>query len=635
MRRRLRSGPLLGLIAAFFFLGAAPSYATPQLLGQWHFDAPGSQGSISSPDSSGNGHELLTGDGAGFTLFNPGRFGPYLSETSNNQGEAGAISPAHVTLLAWVRGFTPTKDEVIAGQASDNRTCDRMAYRLRYEDGDTFSGLEFSVLVGGQVIASPPVGSNALDGQWHLVAGTYDGSKVRLYVDGTEVGSGTATPGGPIGYGSSPGGFGVDGFTGDGNCVTRDFAGGIDELRVYDEALTGPELADLANPAHTTPPTLVPDTDNDGVPDPSDNCVTTPNPDQADGDHNGVGDACQDSDGDGVVDVHDNCPDVSNPNQTEDFFHPGIGVACDQDQDGVRDANDNCPNIGNEDQRDDNHDGIGHACQLPTPRLDISPNPTCTGILTTLNAGASDGGDDPIQSYQLSYSEPAVDDSSGNAFTYVNFTRVVDLGTSSTPNFVAIFTWNVQSLYNPFNGLAGKPSYYDPARRDPADVGVRITNTAGQTAGGSFRVNFAQTDSTKSRFFCPGSVGANLFSAPTVQSISTNALGSTVSFKSACRNSIDCLGSALLFKGSLIGAGAAKAKAKPKKPQPVVVGLRVFRIPKGKTGTVKVKLTKNGLKLLKKHHKLAVTLSVTTVSPTGKNVTRTKSLTLKPKKKKH
>lgn len=41
-----------------------------------------------------------------------------------------------------------------------------------------------------------------------------------------------------------------------------------------------------------TPQGLLPDRDCDGVPDFADNCKYTPNPDQADTDHNGIGDAC-------------------------------------------------------------------------------------------------------------------------------------------------------------------------------------------------------------------------------------------------------------------------------------------------------------------------------------------------------
>lgn len=45
-------------------------------------------------------------------------------------------------------------------------------------------------------------------------------------------------------------------------------------------------------PPPPPPPKLPPDKDHDGVPDFRDNCPSVPNPDQADTDHNGVGDAC-------------------------------------------------------------------------------------------------------------------------------------------------------------------------------------------------------------------------------------------------------------------------------------------------------------------------------------------------------
>ena len=77
-----------------------------------------------------------------------------------------------------------------------------------------------------------------------------------------------------------------------------------------------------------TPPQ---DSDNDGVPDSEDNCPNDYNPDQADSDGDGVGDACDtgyDSDGDGVPDDEDNCPNTYNPDQA-DSDGDGIGDACD------------------------------------------------------------------------------------------------------------------------------------------------------------------------------------------------------------------------------------------------------------------------------------------------------------------
>jgi len=57
------------------------------------------------------------------------------------------------------------------------------------------------------------------------------------------------------------------------------------------------------------------DSDNDGVPDISDNCPNTGNPDQADADSDGFGDLC------------DNCPDRHNRRQ-QDRDGDGIGDAC-------------------------------------------------------------------------------------------------------------------------------------------------------------------------------------------------------------------------------------------------------------------------------------------------------------------
>jgi hypothetical protein len=69
-----------------------------------------------------------------------------------------------------------------------------------------------------------------------------------------------------------------------------------------------------------------------------DNCRLDLNPDQADGNGNGIGDVCDvgDTDGDGVDDEIDNCPDTPNPDQL-DTDGDGDGDACDPDDD-----NDSC-----------------------------------------------------------------------------------------------------------------------------------------------------------------------------------------------------------------------------------------------------------------------------------------------------
>jgi hypothetical protein len=73
----------------------------------------------------------------------------------------------------------------------------------------------------------------------------------------------------------------------------------------------------------------VEDGDGDGIQDPADNCPATANADQADADHDGLGDACDDdTDGDGVANTTDNCPTIANADQS-DLDHDGRGTACD------------------------------------------------------------------------------------------------------------------------------------------------------------------------------------------------------------------------------------------------------------------------------------------------------------------
>ena len=170
---------------------------------------------------------------------------------------ATGIRPQRVTLIAWVRRNTfPANDEVIAGQVSGQVTCDGMSYALTHRGGVSDAGVDFAIRQPGGTFVATPTDTNVDDGDWHMLAGTFDGSSVRLFVDGVHVGS-TPTPAAAIEYTSASAAFGIDGYTGP--CVTPDYQGDLDEIRVYDRALSATEIARLASPAATTPPVLVPD----------------------------------------------------------------------------------------------------------------------------------------------------------------------------------------------------------------------------------------------------------------------------------------------------------------------------------------------------------------------------------------
>jgi ELWxxDGT repeat protein len=69
------------------------------------------------------------------------------------------------------------------------------------------------------------------------------------------------------------------------------------------------QMAETGNELWAFPKSALFDADADGVTDADDNCPAAPNPDQADLDGDGAGDACdEDRDGDGVANAADLCP---------------------------------------------------------------------------------------------------------------------------------------------------------------------------------------------------------------------------------------------------------------------------------------------------------------------------------------
>lgn len=181
--------------------------------------------------------------------------------------------------------------------------------------------------------------------RWYHVAATVERGApgtVSFYIDGQRVshsslaaGLGTLRNDSPLYLGRLYPEVSLDGV----------FDGALDEVQIFDRALTATEIRTLFEAGSLGTCKTEQDRDGDGVGDTDDNCPLTINPTQLDSDGDGLGDACdEDLDGDGVPNHLDNCPVLANPGQ-EDLDGDGIGDTCDQDADGdgVPDTQDACP----------------------------------------------------------------------------------------------------------------------------------------------------------------------------------------------------------------------------------------------------------------------------------------------------
>jgi Concanavalin A-like lectin/glucanases superfamily len=143
--------------------------------------------------------------------------------------DTATLRPKTVTFEAWVRAKgSPGQWKYIGVKGGDR--CEAGSFGLYTSIN---GGLAFYVYDGKKWWRSPQVGTDVWDGDWHHVAGTYDGANVRLFVDGYEIGSGRSFNG-QIEYDLPHKELTIGAFRG---ACSLTFAGDVDEVRMWSAAL--------------------------------------------------------------------------------------------------------------------------------------------------------------------------------------------------------------------------------------------------------------------------------------------------------------------------------------------------------------------------------------------------------------
>jgi hypothetical protein len=227
------------------------------------FDKPDDNGIIHDESGAGNDGRVF-----GAQWVPEGKFGGAYSFHITNLTDrivipnSDTLNPDNITLAVW----TKTADR----DGFWNRIMDK-DYRNAYclDLGGDYNGQAARGTLQFETSAGSTSSRRALnDNQWHHLAATYDGKTLSFYIDGVGGGRASKNPG-PLkktGWDLCLGNSEVDYGTGE----FLAFDGLIDEVRIYNRALSATEIKALATATQPGADILpAPSPDNGGKPDPA------------------------------------------------------------------------------------------------------------------------------------------------------------------------------------------------------------------------------------------------------------------------------------------------------------------------------------------------------------------------------
>jgi beta-galactosidase len=193
---------------------------------------------LSEPVTEVDDHSSYDNDATAYGEFVTGYSGQALDGYAIVVDEPSLdITGTALTLEAWVLPEVNTTHGPIIAKGDHQ-------YALKIA-GDGVN-LEFFIYDGGWITCHAPLPVNWV-GNWHHIAGTYDGSTLRIYIDGVE--ENTASHSGSIQTNAYPVNIGRNS-----EITGRRFNGVIDKARIYNQKL---EVSQLNQPGATPPASAV------------------------------------------------------------------------------------------------------------------------------------------------------------------------------------------------------------------------------------------------------------------------------------------------------------------------------------------------------------------------------------------
>lgn len=210
-----------------------------RLIGHWTLDES-AEATIANDSTSGNHDGTVNGAASGQTGATPITFanaGSYDFDGTDDSIDLGTnvgnfTLADHFSISAWINPALDSENHAIYGNTWDQPgyllrvTAENKVRFILVENGGVYNGMDSTVLTPG----------------WHHVVGSWDGTSVKVFVDGVDSSATPITNGTVTTITTSAHTF--IGQTGEAT-VEQYFDGMIDDVRVYDVALSDSEVAAL------------------------------------------------------------------------------------------------------------------------------------------------------------------------------------------------------------------------------------------------------------------------------------------------------------------------------------------------------------------------------------------------------